>query len=76
MIDKKKEMKERLTRFIKNQREFIATIPNVKEGIETASLDLAQMVAMIPEEDMPLFREIITELEQERKRSELNERKN
>jgi len=69
-MEKKTEMKERLKRFIKNQRNFLATIPNVKEGIETASLDLAQMVAMIPEEDMPLFREILTELEQEKKGSE------
>ena len=69
-MDKKTEMKERITRFIKNQRNFLTTISNTKKGIETASLDLAQMVSMIPEEDMPLFREIIAELEIENKESE------
>lgn len=63
---KKTEMKERIRRFIKNQRDFLATTPNVKKGIEIASLDLAQMIIMIPEEDMPIFREIIAELEQEK----------
>ncbi len=67
-MDKKTEMKERLRRVIKNQRDFLKITPNVKEGIETASLDLAQMVISIPEEDMPLFREILTELEQENKK--------
>lgn len=67
---KKIEMKERIRRFIKNQRNFLATTSNIKEGIETTSLDLARMVVMIPEGDMPLFREIIAELEKESKVSE------
>lgn len=67
---KKIEMKERIRRFIKNQRNFLATTSNIKERIETTSLDLTRMVVMIPEGDMPLFREIIAELEKESKGSD------